>query len=228
MQPVQLGCWPSSPVSWIGYKSRWAVSSLWLQLLLPSPPGKLACRIGSTWQWLMPVILEFDILSDILEDFTNITTLKALMTFLILFTVCLEKQMLARPYIMTSVYWWLDVRHFLSEIFQYNVIIFSQIEGLILKNAEFLQFLKFNFREVQKIQDFFGIAEFNYTQQFTVCNNKHWQTLVIWLEDSHLTALFRRHADYVKKVFQCVFSIEDPVKTKHTVQPYRSWCKRHK
>lgn len=225
MKLVQLGWWASCPVSWIGYKNRWAVLSLWLQLLLLSPPGKLVCRTNMT----AVDASHLDILqSGILEDFTNITTLKALMTSLMLFMVCLEKQMLARPYIMTSVYWCLDVRYFLSEIFQYNVIIFWQIEGLILKNAEFLQFLKFNFSQVQKIQDFSGIAGFNHTQQFAVHNNKHWQTLLIWLEDSHLTALFSRHADYVKKVFQYVFSIEDPVKTKQTVQPYSSWCKRHK
>lgn len=85
----------------------------------------------------MPVILVFDILSGILEDFTNITTLKALMMSLMLFRVCPEKQFLAMPYIMTLVYLCLDVRYFLPEIFQDNVIIFSETEGLIPKNAEF-------------------------------------------------------------------------------------------
>lgn len=58
--------------------------------------------------------------------------------------------MLALPYVMTSVYQCLDVRLFLPEIFQYVLIIFSQIETLVLKTAERLQFLKFSFSQVQK------------------------------------------------------------------------------
>lgn len=62
--------------------------------------------------------------------------------------------MLALPYVMTSVCQCLDVSLFLPEIFQHILIIFSQIEGLVLKAAECPQFLKFSFSQVQKILNF--------------------------------------------------------------------------
>lgn len=69
--------------------------------------------------------------------------------------------MLALPYVMTSVCPCLDVSLFLPEIFQHILIIFSQIEGLVLKAAECPQFLKFSFSQVQKILNFSRIPGFS-------------------------------------------------------------------
>lgn len=69
--------------------------------------------------------------------------------------------MLALPGVMTSVYPCLDVRLFLPEIFQHILIIFSQIESLVLKAAECLQFLKFSLSQVQKILNFSRIPGFS-------------------------------------------------------------------
>lgn len=69
--------------------------------------------------------------------------------------------MLALPYVMTSAYPCLDVSLFLPEIFQHILIIFSQIEGQLLKAAECPQFLKFSFSQVQKILNFPRIPGFS-------------------------------------------------------------------
>lgn len=69
--------------------------------------------------------------------------------------------MLALPYVMTSVCLCLDVSLFLPEIFQQILIIFSQIEGLVLKAAECPQFQKFSFSQVPKLLNFSRIPGFS-------------------------------------------------------------------
>lgn len=201
------------------------MSSLLLQLLLPSPPGKLVCRTNTTvvdashlgiWYtvWYFGRFHKhcnaksFDDHSDAVYNMSRETDIsKAIYhDFCLLMSWCQAFSFwnisVQCHYLLTnrgpdSEKCWVSS---ISEVqFQWS----SENTGLLLNSW------------------------FSYTQQFTVNNNKHWQTSVIWLEDSHLTTLFSRHADYVKKVFQCVFSIEDPLKTKQIVQPYRNWYKRH-